>query len=60
MDYPAWLLYLAEWSSREAFQAYCQEAPTPGAPDPIERLPACRTYRRLSLFGRVLGETAAP
>jgi quinol monooxygenase YgiN len=54
VDDPARLLYLAEWSSREAFEAYRRPAPTTGTPDPIERLPACRLYQRLALFERVL------
>ena len=54
MDDPTWLLYLAEWSSREAFEAYRQAAAMPGTPDQPRRLPACRFYRRLALFERVL------
>lgn len=51
---PAWLLYLAEWDSREAFEAYRQTSPMPGTPDQFAQLPACRFYRRLALFERVL------
>ena len=57
-DDPAWLLYLAEWSSREAFETYRQSTPMPGTPEQFQRLPACRTYRRLTLFERVLTPVA--
>ena len=54
MDDPAWLLYLAEWSSRDAFEAYRQTAPMPGTPEQFEEHPTIRFYRRLALFERVL------
>lgn len=54
VDDPAWLLYVAEWSSREAFDAYRQSAPMPGTPDQFQQVPTCRSYRRLALFERVL------
>ena len=54
VDDPTWLLYLAEWSSQEAFEAYRQTAPMPGTPDQLQQLPAFRFYRRLALFERVL------
>lgn len=54
LDEPAWLLYLAEWSSREAFEAYRLSVPMPGTADQLQRLPACRFYQRLALFERVL------
>ena len=54
VDDPAWLLYLAEWTSREEFDAYHQVSPMPGTPDQFQRLPDCRIYRRLALFERVL------
>jgi quinol monooxygenase YgiN len=53
VDDPAWLLYLAEWSSREAFEAYRQADPMPGTLDQLQRLPAYRLYQRLALFERV-------
>jgi hypothetical protein len=54
VDDPTRLLYLAEWTSREAFEAYRQFAPMPGTADRFQRLPACRLYQRLTLFERVL------
>jgi quinol monooxygenase YgiN len=57
-DDPGWLLYLAEWSSREAFEAYRRSAPMPGTPEQFQRLPACRAYRRLTLFERMLTPVA--
>jgi len=59
VDDPTWLLSLAEWSSREAFEAYRRSAPVPGTPDQLQRLPSCRTYRRLTLFERVLTAVAS-
>lgn len=58
VDDPSWLLYLAEWSSREAFEAYRQTAPMPGTPDQLQQLPVFRFYRRLALFERVLAPVA--
>ena len=58
VDDPTWLLYIAEWSSREAFDAYRQGAPMPGTPDQLQQLPLWRFYRRLALFERVM--TAVP
>ena len=54
VDDPTWLLYLAEWSSREAFDAHRQGAPMPGTPDQLQQLPVWRFYRRLALFERVM------
>jgi quinol monooxygenase YgiN len=54
VDDPARLLYLAEWDSREAFEAYRQTAPMPGTPDQFQVLPVCRFYHRLALFERML------
>ena len=54
VDDPAWLLYLADWSSRTAFDAYRQTSPLPGTPDQFQQAPTCRYYRRLALFERVL------
>lgn len=54
MDDPARLLYLAEWESREAFDAYRQASPVPDASDQLQQLPGYRIYRRLALFERVL------
>lgn len=48
------LLYVAEWDTREAFEAYRQHAPMPGSADQHRQHPACRFYRRLALFERVL------
>jgi quinol monooxygenase YgiN len=57
-DDPAWLLYLTEWTSREAYDAYRQAAPMPGLPDQFQQLPSTRFYRRLALFERVLTPVA--
>ena len=54
VDDPTWLLYLAEWSSRETFEAYRQSAPMPGTPDEFQSLPVCRYFQRLALFERAL------
>jgi quinol monooxygenase YgiN len=54
VDDPAWLLYLADWDSREAFEAYRQTAPMAGSPDQLQQVPSLRFYRRLALFERVL------
>ena len=54
VDDPARLLYLAEWDSREAFEAYRQSTPMPG----FQQSAVYRFYRRLALFERVL--TAVP
>lgn len=59
VDDPAWLLYLADWDSREAFEAYRQIAPMPGSPDQFQQAPSCRFYRRLALFERVLTPVSA-
>ncbi|MFN8635286.1 MAG: antibiotic biosynthesis monooxygenase family protein [Chloroflexota bacterium] len=48
------LLYVAEWDSREAFEAYRQTAQMPGSPEQYRELPVCRVYRRLALFERML------
>ena len=58
VDDPTWLLSLAEWSSREAFEAYRRSSPMPGTPDQPQRPPSCRTDRRLTLFERVLTPVA--
>lgn len=57
-DDPAWLLYLAEWTSREAYDAYRQAAPMPGLPDRFQQPPSTRFYQRLALFERVLTPVA--
>jgi quinol monooxygenase YgiN len=57
-DDPAWLLYLAEWTSREAYDAYRQTAPMPGLLDRFQQPPSARFYRRLALFERVLTPVA--
>lgn len=54
VDDPAWLLYLGEWESRERFEAYRATAPLPGSLDQHRSAPACRVFRRLALFERVL------
>jgi hypothetical protein len=54
VDDPTWLLQLAEWSSREAFEAHRQADRPPGTPEQLQRLAACRLYQRLALFERVL------
>ena len=55
VDDPSWLLYVGEWESREAFEAYRTMASMPGRPEQYQRVPASRLYRRLTLFERVLG-----
>ncbi len=53
---PTRLFYVAEWDSREAFEAYRLSAPMPGRPDQFQAHPVCRAYRRLALFERVMTE----
>jgi hypothetical protein len=48
------LLYVAEWESSEAFESYRPSAPMCGSADLYRQPPACRFYRRLALFERVL------
>jgi quinol monooxygenase YgiN len=57
-DDPAWLLYLAEWASREAYDAYHQTTPLPGLLDRFQQPPSTRFYQRLALFERVLTPVA--
>jgi hypothetical protein len=59
IDDPAWLLYLAEWTSREAFDAYRQSELMPGLPEQFQQVPSTRFYQRLALFERVLTPTAS-
>ena len=54
VDDPAWLLYLGEWDSRAAFDAYRATAPQPGRLDQHRQPPTCRVFRRLALFERIL------
>jgi quinol monooxygenase YgiN len=54
VDDPAWLLYLAEWDSREAFEAYRRSAPLLGTVDQLQQPVVSRFYRRLALFERVM------
>jgi quinol monooxygenase YgiN len=57
-DDPARLLYLAEWTSREAYDAYRQTAPMSGLPDRFQQPLSTRFYQRLALFERVLTPVA--
>ena len=54
LEDPTRLLYVAEWESREAFDAYRLTAPMPGQPEQFVAMPVCRIYRRLALFEHVL------
>jgi quinol monooxygenase YgiN len=54
VDDPTRLLYVGEWDSREAFEAYCANARQPGRVDQFQQPPLCRVYRRLALFERML------
>jgi quinol monooxygenase YgiN len=54
VDDPTWLLYVGEWESREAFEAYRAAAPQPGSLDQYQQPPTCRVFRRLALFERML------
>jgi quinol monooxygenase YgiN len=51
---PCRLLYVGEWESRRAVEAYRMTAPMPGRPDQFVQMPAFRYYRRLALFEHVL------
>jgi hypothetical protein len=53
-DDPHRLLYVGEWESRRAFDAYRANAPMPGRLDQFVQPPAIRYYRRLALFEHVL------
>ena len=54
VDDPTWLLYLGEWESRAAFEAYQATAPQPATLAQYRQPPTCRVYRRLALFERML------
>ena len=53
-DDPTRLLYIAEWESSEACNAYAQTMPMPGTPDQYVQLPTLRYYRSLTSFERML------
>lgn len=48
------LLYVGEWESRSAFEAYRVTAPIPGRSEQFQYLPTFRYYRRIALFEHVL------
>jgi hypothetical protein len=54
VDDPARLLYIGEWESREAFEAYRVSTQQPGAADQYRQPLVCRVYQRLALFERML------
>lgn len=54
VDDPTWLLYVGDWDSRAAFEAYKALAPQPATLRQYRQPPGCRLYRRLALFERML------
>lgn len=48
------LLYVADWESPDAYEAYARSAPRPGTPDQHLAPPTRRYYRRLVSFERML------
>lgn len=54
VDDPAHLLYIGDWDSRAAFEAYRAMASQPAIPELYHQPPTCRVYRRLALFERML------
>jgi quinol monooxygenase YgiN len=53
LDDPNYLLYVAEWESRKAFDAYRDTAAVPERTDQFQQLPTFRHYQRIALFEHV-------
>ncbi len=51
---PTRLVYVGDWESRAAFDAYQATAPQPATLRQYRQPPGCRLYRRLALFERML------
>jgi len=54
LEDPTRLLYVADWESPEAYDAYARGMPMPGRPEQYVQPPTRRYFRSLTAFERVL------